>query len=81
MKRGFASDNNSGIHPDILQAIDSANEGHAVGYGGDKFAVTAINRFNQKFGDQVEVFFVFNGTGANVLGLSTLAHSFNMVTF
>jgi len=31
MKRGFASDNNSGIHPEILNALSVANEGHAVG--------------------------------------------------
>ncbi|MBC8004650.1 MAG: low specificity L-threonine aldolase [Verrucomicrobia bacterium] len=78
-KRGFASDNNSGIHPDILKAIGSANEGHAVGYGGDSVTEKAIGRFKQEFGDQAEVFFVFNGTGANVLGLSTLTHSFHSV--
>lgn len=78
-KRGFASDNNSGIHPDILKAIGSANEGHAVGYGGDPVTEKAIGRFKQEFGDQIEVFFVFNGTGANVLGLSTLTHSFHSV--
>lgn len=79
MKRGFASDNNSGIHPDILKAIHSANEGHAVGYGGDPITEKAIKRFKQEFGEETEVFFVFNGTGANVLGLSTLTNSFNSV--
>jgi len=79
MKRGFASDNNSGIHPEILRAIDSANEGHAVGYGGDPVTEMAVQRFKQEFGEDIEVFFVFNGTGANVLGLSTLTHSFNSV--
>jgi len=79
MKRGFASDNNSGIHPEILNAISAANTGHAVGYGGDEITEKAIKRFKQEFGEQTEVFFVFNGTGANVLGLSTLTHSFNAV--
>jgi threonine aldolase len=79
MKRGFASDNNSGIHPEILNAISAANEGHAVGYGGDEITKKAIDRFKQEFGEQTEVFFVFNGTGANVLGLSTLTHSFHAV--
>lgn len=78
-KRGFASDNNSGIHPNILKAIHIANEGHAVGYGGDPVTGQAVQRFKQEFGEQTEVFFVFNGTGANVLGLSTLTHSFNAV--
>ena len=79
MKRGFASDNNSGIHPEILSAIYAANEGHAVGYGGDKITEMAIQRFRQEFGEETDVYFVFNGTGANVLGISTLSHSFHSV--
>ncbi len=79
MNRGFASDNNSGIHPEILSAISAANHGHAVGYGGDEITEKAIQQFKQEFGPQTEVFFVFNGTGANVLGLSTLTHSFNSI--
>ncbi|MDD2304762.1 MAG: low specificity L-threonine aldolase [Prolixibacteraceae bacterium] len=79
MKRGFASDNNSGIHPEILNAISAANEGHAVGYGGDEITEKAIKRFKQEFGEQTDVYFVFNGTGANVLSLSTLTRSFHSV--
>jgi len=79
MKRGFASDNNSGIHPEILMAISAANEKHAIGYGGDELTSRVIHRFKQEFGDQTDVYLVFNGTGANVLGLSTLTQSFNSV--
>jgi len=79
MKRGFASDNNSGIHPEILDALSIANEGHAVGYGGDELTEKAIQRFRQEFGENTDVYFVFNGTGANVLSLSTLTHSFHSV--
>jgi len=79
MKRGFASDNNSGIHPEILNAISAANEGHAVGYGGDEITEKAIKRFKQEFGEQTDVYFVFNGTGANVLSLSALTRSFHSV--
>lgn len=79
MKRGFASDNNSGIHPEILNAISTANEGHAVGYGGDQITEMAIQRFKQEFGQEIDVYFVFNGTGANVLSLSTLSHSYHSV--
>jgi threonine aldolase len=79
MKRGFASDNNSGVHPEILNALSVANEGHAIGYGGDELTEKAISRFRQEFGEQTDVYFVFNGTGANVLGLSTLTHSFHSV--
>jgi threonine aldolase len=79
MNRGFASDNNSGIHPEILSAISAANKGHATGYGTDKLTEMAINRFKQEFGAQTDVYFVFNGTGANVLSLSTLTRSFHSI--
>ena len=79
MKRGFASDNNSGIHPEILNALSASNVGHAVGYGGDEYTELAVKRFKQEFGEQTDVYFVFNGTGANVLGLSTVTHSFHSV--
>lgn len=79
MKRGFASDNNSGIHPEILQAISNANQGHAVGYGGDELTQKAVEKFRQEFGEKTDVYFVFNGTGANVLSLSTLTRSFHSV--
>ena len=72
LKRGFASDNNSGIHPDILQAIERANRGHCVGYGDDPFTESAAVRFREAFGEDVRVYFVFTGTGANVLGLRAL---------
>lgn len=79
MNRGFASDNNSGIHPEVLSALASANQGHAVGYGGDELTRQAVQLFKKEFGESTEVFFVFNGTGANVLSLSTLTHSFDAV--
>jgi len=79
MKKGFASDNNSGVHPVILKAMENANTGHVVGYGDDPYTQKAIQIFKEKFGEETEVFFVFNGTGANVLGLSTVTQSFNSV--
>jgi threonine aldolase len=77
--KGFASDNNSGVHPAILKAIENANTAHVVGYGDDPYTQKAISIFKEKFGTETEVFFVFNGTGANVLGLSTVTQSFNSV--
>ena len=59
MKRGFASDNNSGIHPEILNAISAANEGHAVGYGGDEVTEKAIKRFKQEFGGANRCLFLY----------------------
>ena len=77
--RGFASDNNSGVHPNILAAMLNANIGHATGYGNDTYTNQAIQIFKQHFGDEIDVYFVFNGTGANVVSISTLAQSFNSV--
>ncbi|MDD4143094.1 MAG: low specificity L-threonine aldolase [Prolixibacteraceae bacterium] len=79
MKKGFASDNNSGVHPAILKAMEDANPGHMAGYGSDPFTEKAVNIFKERFGEETEVFFVFNGTGANVLGLSTITRSFNSI--
>lgn len=79
MKRGFASDNNSGIHPAVLKAIEDANPGHMAGYGNDPFTEKAVNIFKEQFGKETEVFFVFSGTGANVLGLSAITLSFNSI--
>jgi threonine aldolase len=79
MRKGFASDNNAGIHPAILEAIRDANTGHVTGYGNDPYTEEAVRIFKREFGSDTEVFFVFNGTGANVLGLSSLTNSFNSV--
>ncbi|MDA3927333.1 MAG: low specificity L-threonine aldolase [Prolixibacteraceae bacterium] len=78
-KRGFASDNNSGVHPAILEAFQQVNNGHVVGYGNDCYTEKAIQKFKAIFGDKIDVFFVFNGTGANVLSIATLTNSFNSV--
>jgi threonine aldolase len=79
MKRGFGSDNNSGIHPDILNAIASVNTGHEPGYGEDSVTARAIERFRQEFGNDTQVYFAFNGTGANVLALAAVSRSFHSV--
>ncbi len=79
MRKGFASDNNAGVHPEILEAMAEVNRGHVVGYGNDPYTAEAIKRFKQEFGDETEVFFVFNGTGANVLSLATLTRSFHSI--
>jgi threonine aldolase len=70
--RGFASDNNSGAHPDVLAAIGKANEGHMVAYGDDQLTAATEERFRRHFGEQAEAFLVFNGTGANVAALDAL---------
>ena len=79
MNKGFASDNNSGVHPAIFKSMEAANNGHVVGYGDDPYTQKANAVFKEMFGDETEPFFVFNGTGANVLGLSTVTQSFHSV--
>jgi threonine aldolase len=77
--RSFASDNNAGIHPEILKAIAMVNQGHVVGYGADPYTALVVNTFREHFGDDVEVFPVFNGTGANCLSLEALTKSYHAV--
>jgi threonine aldolase len=72
-KRGFASDNNAGIHARVMDALHEANSGHVVAYGDDVFTERAVEKFRAQFGAGVEVFFVFGGTGANIVGLAELA--------
>ncbi len=76
--RSFASDNNAGVHPEVLAALAAANTGHTVGYGDDLYTDRARAKFREHFGD-VEVFFVFNGTAANVLSLQSATRSFQAV--
>ena len=77
--RSFASDNNSGVHPKIMEAIVAANTGHTIAYGDDIYTQAAIDEFKTHFGQDTQVFFVYNGTAANVLGLTSATHSFNSV--
>ncbi|MFS0866333.1 low specificity L-threonine aldolase [Microbacterium sp. 179-B 1A2 NHS] len=70
--RSFASDNYSGVHPDVLAAITAANDGHQVAYGEDVYTARLQEVFAGHFGDGVEAFPVFNGTGANVTGLQSM---------
>ena len=77
--RSFASDNNAGVHPKVLQAVAAANRGHAVGYGDDPHTDNAVRLFRKHFGNDVEAFMVFNGTAANCLGLKALVESHHAV--
>ncbi|MBE3577970.1 MAG: low specificity L-threonine aldolase [Limnochordales bacterium] len=75
----FASDNNAPVHPKIIEAIVRANRGHVLAYGEDVYTRRAVAKFREVFGPDVEVFFVFNGTGANVLGLASLVRPYNAI--
>ena len=77
--RSFASDNNSGVHPLVMEAIQQANQGHAVGYGDDPWTAEATALLKQVFGEQAEPFFVFNGTGANSVALQVVTQPYNSI--
>jgi threonine aldolase len=79
LKRGFASDNNSGVHPAVIEELIRVNHGHVVGYGGDPFTEKAYTMLRKELGSEAEIFFVFTGTAANVLGLAGAARSWNSV--
>jgi threonine aldolase len=79
VKKTFASDNYAGVHPEIMEALVKANAGHEGSYGNDSHTQAAIANFRKHFGEKTEVFFAYNGTGANVLGLSILTQSFNSI--
>lgn len=70
--RGFASDNYAGVHPEVLAAIAAANGGHQVSYGEDVYTARLGEVVRAQFGERAEVFPVFNGTGANVVSLTSL---------
>ena len=75
----MASDNYAGVLPEMLEAIAEANRFHAKSYGYDDFTEKAKQEFVKHFGSDVEVTFVFNGTGANLLGIGCATESFNSI--
>jgi threonine aldolase len=79
MSRGFASDNYAGALPEVLEAIAAASDGHAPAYGGDPWTARVEARFAEEFGDDTRAFLVFNGTGANVVGLRALTKPWDAV--
>ncbi len=62
-----------------MQALAAANEGHVVAYGDDPFTSEAVKKFEAQFGSDIAVYFVFGGTGANVLGLKSMTVPYNAV--
>lgn len=78
--RSFGSDNNSGVHPRIMQAIVDANKDHTIAYGDDKWTIKAKSAFRQLLGDEkIQPFFTFNGTGANVISLQACVKPFSSI--
>lgn len=76
---GFGSDNHSGVHPDILNALRNVNDGYVIAYGHDEYTALAIKQLKEIFGKESAVFFVYNGTAANILGLRNVTDSFHSI--
>ena len=81
LKKGFASDNWSGVCPEIMEKLATVNPGHNEAYGElkDPYTEAALEKFRRVFGDDIAVFFVYNGTAANVLSISHLMRSYHAV--
>lgn len=77
--RSFGSDNNSGVHPEVLKAIAEANDNHAPGYGDEAWTCRMEQEFKAVFGEQAEALIVFNGTGANAVALQILTRPYNSI--
>jgi threonine aldolase len=79
-RKGFASDNWSGVSPEVMQALTQINQGHHPAYGeNDPLLEQAQQKFREVFGPESQVFFVYNGTGANVLSVQQLLRSWEAV--
>lgn len=72
MDRTFASDNYAGVHPEVLAAIAAANDGHEISYGEDTVTARLQEVVRAEFGERAEAYPVFNGTGANVVALTSV---------
>ena len=71
-KRGFASDNYAGLHPEVLAALAAANGGHEIAYGEDAYTARLQEVVAGHVGTAATTWPVFNGTGANVVALQAL---------
>ena len=79
MQRGFGSDNHSGAAPEVLEALSKVNSEHALAYGDDEYSLRVQQLFKDTFGQQAQAYFVFNGTGANVLNIDLMCRSHQAV--
>src|SRR4051794_29389478 len=79
MSGSFASDNYAGALPEVIDAIAASNSGHAPAYGNDDWTARVQDRFRHEFGADARAYLVFNGTGANVVGLRALMHPWDAV--
>ena len=77
--RSFASDNNSGVHPLVMEALSRANADHALGYGDDRWTEEAVAKIKETFTPDCVPLFVFNGTGSNVVALQVMTRPYHSI--
>lgn len=75
----FASDNYSSVHPEVMQALIEANTEHAKAYGNDEYTKKAKELIKAEFGNNVDIYFVFTGTAANVLSLKACVKPYQSI--
>jgi threonine aldolase len=78
-KINFSSENYAGVHDEIMDALIQANTGYAPSYGNDQLTQDTVALFKQIFGEEIEAYFTFNGTGANNFGLSCMLQRYHSV--
>lgn len=77
--RSFASDNNSSVHPVVMQTLIDANNAHALGYGDDVWTERATQLVKEHFSRPCEPLFVFNGTGSNTMALQLMTRPYHII--
>jgi threonine aldolase len=78
-KINFSSENYAGVQEQIMEALTDANPGNVPSYGNDQLTGDTVILFQQIFGKEIEVYFTFNGTGANNFGLSCIVEKHHAI--
>ncbi|MBR5855697.1 MAG: aminotransferase class I/II-fold pyridoxal phosphate-dependent enzyme [Bacteroidales bacterium] len=79
MKHSFGSDNHSGVHPLIMEAIVKENNNFKTAYGDDPYTIDVLGKLESILGGNCKALFVVNGTGANVVALAAFVNSFHSI--
>ncbi len=75
----FASDNVTGVSPEIMAALNAANDGTAMPYGQDEYTQRLATQFSELFEKEVTIFPVATGSAANALALSVMTPPFGAI--
>ncbi len=78
IRKNFVSDNVSGVHPKVMEALIKCNEGHMTPYGGDELSLEAAELIKKELGAKA-VYFTLNGTGTNICILDALTAKYGAI--